>query len=129
MFVAATILCAASSASAQSGRPAKAPAVIQLDPAAKDSADIFTGPPGTVTFRSGYMVLAPKRSVGKHSTRGYEEALIVLYGSAELRITGGSIYHLGPYTVGYCPPHTEHNVVNVGPDTLRYIWLVAKAPE
>ena len=105
------------------------PHVIHLDPAAKDPFEIFTGPPGTVSFRSGYMVLAPKRSVGKHSTKGNEEALIVLSGNGELRITGGSTYYLGPYTVGYCPPQTEHNVVNVGPDTLRYIWLVAKIPQ
>ena len=78
-------------------------------------------------MHSGYMVLAHSKSVGKHSTRGYEEAVIVLSGSGEMRITDGPTFTLKPYTVAYCPPLTEHDVVNTGADTLRYIWLVAKA--
>jgi quercetin dioxygenase-like cupin family protein len=78
-------------------------------------------------MRSGYMVLAPSRSVGKHSTRANEEAVIVLTGKAEMRITGGPTLQLRGYSIAYCPPMTEHDVVNTGADTLRYIWLVAKA--
>jgi quercetin dioxygenase-like cupin family protein len=77
-------------------------------------------------MRSGYMILAPSKSVGKHSTKGYEEAVIVLAGKGEMRITGGPTLHLRGYSIAYCPPMTEHDVVNTGPDTLRYIWLVAK---
>ncbi len=76
---------------------------------------------------SGYMVLPPSKSVGKHSTKSYEEAVIVLSGTGEMRITDGPTFKLRPYTIAYCPPLTEHDVTNNGGDTLRYIWLVAKA--
>ena len=104
-----------------------APRVIHLDPAAAESTDIFTGPPMTATMRSGYMVLAPGKSVGKHSTRNNEEALVVLAGRGEMRITNGPVLALKAYDVAYSPPATEHDVFNTGTDTLRYIWLVAKA--
>jgi len=89
--------------------------------------DIFIGPPGTVTMRSGYMVLAPLKSVGKHTTGRNEEALITLAGMGEIRIVNGPTLMLKPYSVAYCPPVTEHDVINTGTDTLRYIWLVAEA--
>ena len=78
-------------------------------------------------MRSGYMVLAPSKSVGKHSTRHNEEAVIVLAGTGEMRIVNGPTLKLTPYCVAYCPPATEHDVINTARDTLRYIWLVAKA--
>ena len=78
-------------------------------------------------MRSGYMVLAPSKSAGKHSTKTYEEAIIVLSGFGEMRMTGKSTLNLRPYSVAYCPPMTEHDVINTGSDTLRYIWLAAKA--
>ncbi|NIO00731.1 MAG: hypothetical protein GTO42_01110 [Candidatus Latescibacteria bacterium] len=28
--------------------------------------------------------------------------------------------------VAYCPPRTEHNVINTGSGQLRYIYIVAK---
>jgi len=116
-------------AGAQSTSPQRTPHVIRLDPAAIESTDIFKGPPETYTMRSGYMVLAPSKSVGKHSTRGNEEAVIVLAGKGEMRITGGPTLQLSGYSIAYCPPMTEHDVVNTGSDTLRYIWLVAKAQQ
>ena len=116
----------ASPALAQTGLRKPVPRLIQLNQAAVESSDVFKGPPETVTMHSGYMVLAPSKSVGKHSTKSYEEAVIVLSGSGEMRITGGTTFNLKPYTVAYCPPLTEHDVINTGSDTLRYIWLVAK---
>ena len=114
-------------ASAQTVSPQRKPRLIQLDQAAAESMDVFKGPPETCTMRSGFMVLAPSKSVGKHSTGNNEEALIVLAGTGELRITGGPVLKLKPYCVTYCPPTTEHDVINTGSDTLRYVWLVARA--
>jgi len=116
-----------SPAIAQQNTPEPKPLLVHLNQAAVESCDVFKGPPETVTMHSGYMVLGPSKSVGKHSTRGYEEAVIVLSGSGEMKITAGPTFALIPYTVAYCPPLTEHDVVNTGNDTLRYIWLVAKA--
>ena len=63
------IVALTSSSWAQSGKSIPKPRVIQLNSNAIDSMDIFKGAPETVTMRSGYMVLAPSKSVGKHSTR------------------------------------------------------------
>jgi quercetin dioxygenase-like cupin family protein len=103
------------------------PKLITLDQISHDSAQVLNGPPETVTMRSGYMVLAPSKSVGRHSTRDYEEAIVVLAGKGEMKIIGGSTLHLRPYCVAYCPPNTEHDVMNIGTDTLRYIYIVARA--
>jgi quercetin dioxygenase-like cupin family protein len=73
------------------------------------------------------MVLAPTQSVGRHSTRTNEEAVIVLAGSGEMRISNGPVLQLRPYSVLYVPPETEHDVFNTGADTLRYVWVVARA--
>ncbi|HTY11409.1 MAG TPA: cupin domain-containing protein [Bacteroidota bacterium] len=126
LFLSAMVTIAPS-ISAQSANRKPEPRVVQLDLSATDSMDILTGPPGTVTMHSGYMVLAPGKSVGRHSTRGYEEALIVLAGSGEMRIINSRTMQLKPYSVAYCPPATEHDVFNTGNDTLRYVYLVAKA--
>ena len=126
-FALALAFAGAQLATAQTASPELKPRLIQLNQTAVESSDVFKGPPETVTMHSGYMVLAPSKSVGKHSTRGYEEAVIVLSGSGEMRISGGPTFALHPYAVAYCPPLTEHDVVNTGSDTLRYIWLVAKA--
>ncbi len=113
-------------AMAQHGSAGPQPHVVQLDKDARESADVFNGPPETVSVLSGYMVLAPGDSVAKHSTGTYEEVVIVLSGSGEMRVTGGGTFGLKPCAVAYCPPLTEHAVVNTGPDTLRYIWVAAK---
>ncbi len=105
------------------------PKLIALDKLSSDSAQVLNGPPETVTMRSGYMVLAPLKSVGKHCTNDNEEAIVVLSGTGEMKIIGGSTLHLRPYCVAYCPTNTEHDVMNIGTDTLRYIYIVARAKE
>jgi quercetin dioxygenase-like cupin family protein len=103
------------------------PKIVILDRTSPEPVKILNGHPETVTMHSGFMVLAPSKSVGKHSTKNNEEAIIVMAGKGELRIIGGSIFQLHPYCVAYCPPNTEHNVINTGTDTLRYIYVVANA--
>ena len=98
---------------------APAAKVIQLDPAATEYMPVLSGPPETITMRSGSVVLLPSKDVGKHSTGNNEEALVVLAGSGEMRMSSGVILKLKPYVVAYCPPETEHNVVNTGSDPLR----------
>jgi mannose-6-phosphate isomerase-like protein (cupin superfamily) len=103
------------------------PKLITLDNLSPDSAQILNGSPETVSMRSGYMILAPSKSVGRHSTKDNEEAIVVLAGTAEMRIIGGSTLQLHPYCVAYCPPNTEHDVTNTGIDTLRYVYIIARA--
>jgi quercetin dioxygenase-like cupin family protein len=78
-------------------------------------------------MRSGVVALARGKSVGKHSTERYEELVIVLQGQGEIQITGGQKLGLHKDEAAYCPPHTEHDVLNTGTDTLRYIYVVAEA--
>jgi quercetin dioxygenase-like cupin family protein len=78
-------------------------------------------------MRSGLVILKPAQSVGKHTTGEYEEVVVVLAGSGEMRLADGTALPLAESTVAYCPPATEHNVVNTGTDLMRYIYVVAKA--
>ena len=127
ILIAFILLIALSLHSYAQKNPAKLmPKLITLDQASPDSAPVLNGPPETVTLRSGYMVLAPSKSVGRHSTRDNEEVIVVLAGKGEMKIIGGSKIHLLPYCVAYCPPNTEHDVTNIGTDTLRYIYIVAR---
>jgi mannose-6-phosphate isomerase-like protein (cupin superfamily) len=112
---------------AQQNPPKFAPRLIPLDRHAASKVQLFAGPPETVTMRSGYMVLAPSKSVGTHSTKTNEEILVVLAGQGEMKMTEGPTLQLQGYSVAYCPPNTEHDVRNVGSDTLRYVYIVASA--
>jgi quercetin dioxygenase-like cupin family protein len=112
---------------AQNNSEKPTPKMITLDQASPERVKILNGPPETVTMHSGYMVLAQSKSVGRHSTKNNEETIVVMAGKGELRIIGGSTFQLHPYCVAYCPPNTEHDVMNTGTDTLRYVYIVARA--
>jgi len=109
--------------------PPQAPAakLISLDPVGKDYLRVLGGPPETVTMRSGVVVLAPGKSVGKHSTKDNEEIVVILEGEGTMLITGGKPLPLKVGWAAYGPPQTEHDVVNTGTGTLKYIYIVAKA--
>jgi len=102
------------------------PKVIHLDPAGADYLPILGGPPETVSMRSGLVVLSPGNSVGVHSTENFEEVVVVLEGDGEMRITGQDSLTIRAGVAVYCPPETEHDVVNTGTGPLRYIYVVAK---
>jgi quercetin dioxygenase-like cupin family protein len=120
------LLLAAMLAAAQS-QPKPHAKVIALDKSDNGILPILTGPPETVTMKSGYVVLEPGRSVGKHSTEHHEEMLIILEGQGEMLFDDGSKLELKARTALYCPPDTEHDVRNTGTGTLRYVYVVANA--
>ena len=103
------------------------PKIIELDRAATGYMRVLGGPPESVTMRSGYVVLQPANSVGRHSTDAFEEMVIVLEGEGEMLFGDGSVLQLKPYVVAYCPPETEHDVRNTGSKPLRYVYVVAMA--
>ena len=121
-----SILLAAMFAVAQS-QPKPHAKVFALDKSDNGILPILTGPPETVTMKSGYVVLEPGRSVGKHSTEHHEEMLIILEGQGEMLFDDGSKLELKARTALYCPPETEHDVKNTGTGTLRYVYVVANA--
>lgn len=120
------IFLAAALAAAQS-QPKPHAKVVALDKSDNGILPILTGPPETVTMKSGYVVLEPGRSVGKHSTEHHEEMLIILEGQGEMLFDDGSKLELKVRTALYCPPETEHDVRNTGAGTLRYVYVVANA--
>ncbi len=111
----------------QLDHPAPVPKLIILDPETNEYMRLLGGPPETVTMHSGLVILDPGKSVGTHNTEKYEEVLLVLEGEGEMVITNGPILKLRGSTLAYCPPRTEHNVVNTGKGRLRYVYIVANA--
>lgn len=101
--------------------------VVALDKADNGILPILSGPPESVTMKSGYVVLEPNQSVGKHGTEQHEEILIVLEGEGEMLFRDGSKLSLKAHTALYCPPETEHDVRNTGTAKLRYVYVVAAA--
>jgi len=102
------------------------PKVIHLDSAGSDYVRILGGPPETVSMRSGLVVLSPGSSVGLHNTENFEEIVVVLEGEGKMLVTGQNSVPIGAGVAVYCPPETEHDVVNTGSDSLRYVYVVAK---
>lgn len=99
--------------------------VIDLDSGRRDYLQILGGPPETVSMQSGLVVLAPGKSVGKHTTGQHEELLVILDGRGEMTFKDGSKLEVKARQALYCPPETEHNVTNMGTDALRYVYVAA----
>jgi mannose-6-phosphate isomerase-like protein (cupin superfamily) len=100
--------------------------VVQFNDTSSDYQQILGGSPQTASMESGLVVLSPSKSVGKHSTKSYEEAVIILSGTGEIKITGGQTLKLTANCVAYCPPNTEHDVINTGSQPLRYLYIASK---
>lgn len=83
------------------------------------------GKADAVSLRSGYVTLLPGKDVGWHSTENYEELLVILEGCGKVQIKGNDDLEIAAGQIAYNPPWTEHNVVNIGPEPLRYIYIVA----
>jgi mannose-6-phosphate isomerase-like protein (cupin superfamily) len=121
----AAIACAcAAFLSGQTGQPPRAK-VVTLDGSQKELS-VLTGPPESAGMKSGYIVLSPGESVGKHSTGHHEELLVVLDGAGEMLFKDGSKLPVKANSAVYCPPETEHNVMNSGSQVLRYVYVVAE---
>lgn len=112
---------------AQTSREGPQACAVQLQDTTTHYQPILTGPPQTTSMESGLVVLEPGKSGTQHSSKGYEEAIIVLSGEGELQIVGGPTIRLKENTVAYCPTHTVHNIHNPGVKPLRYVYVAAKA--
>ena len=115
------------SLSAQSGNQVRRPKVVALDAGDRDYLAVLSGPPETVSMKSGLVALNPGQSVGKHSTGSHEELLVVLAGKGVMLFKDGSSIAVEENHAVYCPPLTEHDVKNTGTSPLRYVYVVADA--
>lgn len=121
--------CAASGPAAPASRKvAPQVKVVTLPESAQPFFPILAGPPDTASMESGLVTLDPGKSVGVHSTKGYEELLVPLAGEGEIRIPGKHAIPIKSGCAAYSPPGTEHDVVNTGKTALTYIFVVAKVP-
>jgi mannose-6-phosphate isomerase-like protein (cupin superfamily) len=88
---------------------------------------LLGGPPQSVFMRAGKIVLQPGESIGKHSTEGKEELIIILDGEGQFLYGDNQSLIFDSNSVLYCPPMTEHNILNTGSTPLQYIYVVSKA--
>jgi quercetin dioxygenase-like cupin family protein len=102
------------------------PRVVCFDDKSGEHFQILAGPPESVSMRSGLVLLTSGKSVGKHSTENFEELIVVLEGKGQLQITEQKPLEIVSGVAVYCPPETEHNVVNTGNAPLRYLYIVAE---
>jgi len=120
--VAATIIAIAVAAQI----PTPVAKTVELDAHGRDYLPVLSGSPETAGMRSGLVVLAPQKSVGRHSTGEHEEILIVLEGKGQMIFGDSSTLPVEANHAVYCPPRTVHDVRNTGQGTLRYVYVVAK---
>ena len=87
---------------------------------------LLSGPPQTAGMRSGRVVLAPGAAMHRHSTKHYEEVLVLLQGKVRV-VLGAEPVVLEAGELLYIPPMTEHEVHNDSDAEARYVYLVAPA--
>ncbi len=80
----------------------------------------------TRTMRSGMVTLKPGENVGEHSTKDYEEMLVILNGKGEAEVNNKEKFNIEKGQIVYIPPNTVHNIFNTGDSFLQYIYIVAK---
>lgn len=90
---------------------------------------LIGGPPQTAGIKSGRVSLKPGESVGKHNTETKEEVIVVLEGEGEVSFTGKNPLKVSKNNLVYVPPQTEHNVLNTGDTSLKYVYIVSGARE
>ena len=74
---------------------------------------------------SGLVTLKSQESVGLHNTQNKEEVLIILQGQAQVSYGKHSKIRVKKNTFVYIPPRTEHNLKNLGKNTLKYVYITA----
>jgi oxalate decarboxylase/phosphoglucose isomerase-like protein (cupin superfamily) len=82
-------------------------------------------PPVSRTMESGCMALLPGDSAHEHSTRSYEEMLVILEGTGELAVKGQEPLPVAARDAVYIPPQTTHFIRNTGKTVLQYVFVAA----
>lgn len=80
----------------------------------------------TSDFRSRMVILQPGKGIGAHSTKNFEELIIVLEG--KLRITDFSrSVQVGAPSAVLIPKNTRHNVLNKSKSAAKYLYIAGRA--
>ncbi|MFC1520920.1 cupin domain-containing protein [Elusimicrobiota bacterium] len=99
------------------------PFIVKLSPKGKHQ-EILNGPPKTKGFYSGLVTLKPGAQVHPHSTKHFEEVLVVFQGKGKAFCQGHRCLNIAKGNIVYIPPHTKHHILNTGKAILRYLYLV-----
>jgi quercetin dioxygenase-like cupin family protein len=118
------VLSAMAAAQVQSAKPT--PKVIPLGNGTTEYVRLLGGPPDSVTMHSGAVTLQPGKTVGRHGTEDYEELIVVLEGQGSMILSGGARLDVKAGMALYCPPDTEHDILNTGSGPMRYVYVAAK---
>jgi mannose-6-phosphate isomerase-like protein (cupin superfamily) len=102
------------------------PLVIKLESSDK-YLRLLAGKPQTAGMRAGLVILKPGEEIGEHSTESKEESLVILSGNAKIQCVGHPDFSAAAGSLVYIPPHTRHNVRNVGKGQLKYVYIVSPA--
>jgi mannose-6-phosphate isomerase-like protein (cupin superfamily) len=124
--VAAYLLFLTASARMAAQQPFPQPLSLKLG-CSKSDCPVLYGVPQTTGMRSGFVRLQPGQSVGAHSTRDHEEALVILRGKGTAEIEGRKPIPFTSQMLIYIPPRTRHNVTNTGRQLLEYVYVVSPA--
>ncbi len=52
--------------------------------------------------------------------------IIVFKGEGQMTFNNNQTFNLKYGVIAYCPPHTEHNIKNIGIIPLKYLYVAAK---
>jgi quercetin dioxygenase-like cupin family protein len=100
------------------------PLSMSLDCSGSDC-PLLLGTPQTTGMRSGFVHLKPGESVGWHSTKEQEEALVILHGQGKAEVEGRDPVAFSSRMLVYIPPRSRHNVSNTGKELLEYVYVVS----
>ena len=90
-----------------------------------DYQPIVEGAPRSRGMESGRVALTAGAVGELHSTKQYEEIIVLLQGSGELRTTGGRAIAIHAPGAVYVPPSTEHAIANTSQGPLVYVYVAA----
>ena len=81
---------------------------------------------GRYGIKAGHVVLKPGETIGEHSTDEKEEIIVVTKGRGEVIIGAENILEVDKNFVLYISPDTNHDIKNIGPESLEYIFITSK---
>lgn len=101
--------------------------IIKFNPEESSYQEILDGEQDSAVFYSGVVTLDPESSGELHSTKTYEELIIVLNGQGLVKIINDKSLELRYGNIAFIPPNSEHQVFNTGPEKLKYIYVATKS--
>ncbi len=77
-------------------------------------------------FNVGLVSLYPNQEIGSHSTKNYEEIIVVLEGNPTILIDDSKEINLLKHSLILIPKFTKHNILNKTNSIAKYIYIVSK---